>query len=51
MAKDVPASVTLRQLFSELAVLMQSVYTFKAIADKFYETGVIDEPESPWKDG
>lgn len=43
-----PPIVALRELCSEMAALMQAMYTFKEIADKFYAAGVIPSPESPY---
>jgi hypothetical protein len=50
MARTDAPIVVLRQLFREMAVLMQGTGTFKDIADRFYEVGLIDAPESPYPD-
>lgn len=50
MAAQTPPAVLVRRLIAEVATLMQAAYTFRDIADMFYEVGVISAPESPYPD-
>jgi hypothetical protein len=47
MSTTSPA-ILLRRLIPEIATVMQEDYTFRDIAEMFYEVGVIQQPESPY---
>ena len=50
MASSTPPAVLVRRLIAEMAPLMQASYSFREIADMFYEVGVNPAPESPYPD-
>lgn len=41
----------LKRLFSAIGPLMAELGTFRSIANDFFETGIIETPEDPWRDG